>query len=208
MRASLTVLVAITVFTTAAAAQDIDVQATIAALAQAEHSSVDFTEIRFSAVLKEPLIVSGILGYDGPQALDRQVLSPYRETTQIREDAVTINREGEQERRFALRRVPELQGLLQAFAALLGGDYSALERNFTIAPAGTPQTWQLALTPRDTRLRKRIAQFQIDGHVKQPQCFWLLSDDASFSVMLLGPLAHTELPSPPTREWLQAKCTS
>src|SRR5688500_4363116 len=99
---------------TPALAQDIDAQATIAALAQPEQSAIDFTEVRFSAMLKEPLVISGVLNHSGPQALDRQVLVPYRETTQIRADSVTVSREGERERRFAIRRAPELQGLLRA----------------------------------------------------------------------------------------------
>jgi hypothetical protein len=204
----LTALVATASFAAPAAAQEIDVAATIAALAQPEHSKVDFTEVRFSALLEEPLVISGVLGYGGPQALDRQVLVPYREDTQIRADSVTVSREGEKERRFALRRAPELQGLLHAFSALLGGDHAALDRDFTIAASGTAQTWQLELTARDARLRQRIAQFRIDGHDTQAQCFWLFSDAASYSVMLLGPLAHTALPMPPTREWLQAQCVS
>jgi hypothetical protein len=208
MRILLPALAATAFIAGPAAAQDVDAQATIAGLAQPEHSNSEFTEVRFSAMLKEPLVVSGVLGYAGPQALDRQVLTPYREDTQIREDSVTVSREGERERRFALRRAPELQGLLHAFSALLGGDHTALERDFTIAASGTPQTWQIELTPRDARLRERIAQFRIDGHDRQAQCFWLLGADAGFSVMLLGPLARTELPSPLTREGLQLTCAS
>jgi hypothetical protein len=159
-------------------------------------------------MLKEPLVISGVLGYAGEQALDRRVLSPYREETQIRNDRVTVRRDGEPERRFALRRAPELQGLLHAFSALLAGDHAALDEEFTIVAKGTTQSWQIELTPRDSRLRERIPQFLIDGRDKQAQCFWLPGTDAGLSVMLLGALAHTELPSPLTREWLQMTCAS
>lgn len=208
MRGLLPALVATAIGSAPAAAQDLDAEATIAALAQPEHSNVAFTEVRFSTMLKDPLVVSGVLGYIGPQALDREVSSPYREETRIRADSVTISREGERERRFALRRAPELQGLLGAFSALLAGDHAALDRDFTIVASGSTQTWQLDLTPRDARLRERIPQFRIDGHDRQAQCFWLLGDDTSFSVMLLGALASVELASPVTREWLQARCAS
>jgi hypothetical protein len=191
-----------------ASAQQLDAQATIAGLAQPEHTNTDFTEVRFSAMLTEPLVISGVLGYAGAQALDRQVLAPYREETQIRNDRVTVRREGEPERRFALRRAPELQGLLHAFSAILAGDYAAIERDFTVTATGTMQSWQIELTPRDSRLRERIPQFLIDGRDQQAQCFWLLGKDASVSVMLLGALAHVELPAPLTRAWLQTTCAS
>jgi hypothetical protein len=201
-------LAALALIAAPAMAQVVDVEATIAGLAQPEQSAIDFIEIRFSAMLTEPLVISGVLNYSGPQALDRQVLAPYRETTQIRADSVTVSREGERERRFALRRAPELQGLLRAFSAMLAGSYSQLDKDFAIVASGSAQNWQLALTPRDTRLSERISELRIDGRDKQTQCFWLLTDDTGFSVMLLGPLAHTELPSPLTREWLQTTCAA
>ena len=201
-------LVAMTLLASPLAAQNLDVQATIAALGQPEQTSIDFTEIRFSALLTEPLVVSGVLSYVGPQALDRQVLAPYRETTQIRSDTVSVSREGEAERSFALRRVPELQDLLHAFSALLAGDYAAIERDFTILGTGTAQLWQLELAPRAARSREPMLRLVIDGRADRPQCFWMLRDDASFSVMLLGALAASELPSPPTQQWLQSRCAS
>ncbi|HEU4486010.1 MAG TPA: LolA-related protein [Povalibacter sp.] len=183
-----------------------DAQALISRLARPAPASVDFTEIRFSPLLRTPVIVSGTLGYEGADTLDRHVVTPYREDTQIRGNAVKVRREGEPERSFALKRAPELQGLLSAFAAMLGGDHAAVERTFEIATSGTDDAWSIELTPRDARLAKRVQTIRIDGRQGQPDCFWILNDNQSASAMLLGETAHMELMQPLTREWLERKC--
>ncbi|MES2605841.1 MAG: LolA-related protein [Pseudomonadota bacterium] len=189
-----------------AAAQNLDVPSIIAGLAQPAQTNTDFAEARFSPLLKAPVVVSGVLGYGGPQALDRHVLVPYLEDTEIRSDTIRVNREGEAERTFALGRAPELQGLLHAFSALLSGDHAAIEHDFTIEASGTAEQWTLHLIPRDRKIRQRIRDIRIDGQRTVPQCFWMDRDSESFSVMLLGVVAHIELPEPLTRDWLQTRC--
>lgn len=159
-------------------------------------------------MLKQPLIVSGTLGYAGPATLDRHVTKPYREDTEIRGESVRVSREGEPVRSFALKRAPELSGLLTAFTALLAGDRDAVGREFEIAASGDEATWQLKLTPRDARVRKRVPGIQIDGRKDLPRCFTIANDNGGASVMLLGAAAATELPQPLTREWLERWCAA
>jgi hypothetical protein len=47
--------------------------ALIQRLARPAPARVTFTEVRFSRLLRAPLIVTGQLSYDGPQSLQRQV---------------------------------------------------------------------------------------------------------------------------------------
>lgn len=195
-----------TTLTHAASTDPIDAQALIARLARPAPASVDFTEVRFSPLLKTPVIVSGTLGYEGADTLDRHVIAPYREDTEIRGNAVKVRREGEPERSFALKRAPELQGLLSAFTAMLAGDHAAVEHSFDIAPHGTDDAWSIQLTPRDARLARRVHEIRIEGSEAQPHCFWILNDNQGASAMLLGDTAHMELMQPLTREWLERKC--
>jgi hypothetical protein len=184
----------------------LDAAALISRLAKPAPAIVDFTEVRFSPLLTQPVIVSGTLGYEGPDTLDRRVTSPYREDTEIRGNAVKVRREGEPERSFGLKRAPELQGLLSAFTALLAGDSAAVERGFAISAQGSEAAWHVTLIPRDARLSKRVQQIRIDGRSDQPRCFWILNDNNGASVMLLGITSHAELPQPLTREWLERSC--
>lgn len=184
-----------------------DAQTLIAQLAKPAPATIDFSEIRFSPLLKQPLIVSGTLGYQGPTALDRQVTRPYRETTEIRGDSVRVRREGEPERSFGLKRAPELQGLLSAFTSLLAGDHAAVERDFAIDAAGGGAAWRILLAPRDARLSRRVKLIRIEGRNDAPRCFSIIGDNDGASVMLLGAATHAELPQPVTREWLDRFCS-
>jgi Outer membrane lipoprotein carrier protein LolA-like len=201
----------------AASAATPDVDALVARLARPAPASIRCTEVRFSTLLREPLIVSGELSYSGPTSLDRRVDTPWHETTTIRGDSVKVEREGEPPRSFALRRAPELQGLLAGFTSLLGGDAAAMRRSFDVEVTGTEASWTLVLRPRDARARKRLQQIEVNGSDAEPRCFSILSppdnssgaataDAGAASVMLLGELATTQLPKDVTRDALAKLC--
>lgn len=183
-----------------------DPAALIARLAKPAPTTVAFTEVRFSKMLREPLVVSGELVYGGPRNLDRQVTEPFREETLIRGETVRVERAGQPSRSFALQRAPELRGLLAGLTALLAGDLPAIQRDFTVAARGDQQSWQLELTPSDARVRKRLQMIRAQGSEAEPRCFELVSPGDGLSIMLLG--THARLPAgqPLTREFLQRRC--
>jgi hypothetical protein len=137
-------------------------------------------------MLRRPLIVSGELRYGGPDELERRVTQPYRETTVVRGDSVRVEREGEAQRTFALKRSPELAGYLGAFGALLRGDAAALEQAFAVSAAGEDSAWMLTLTPRDQRTRRRIAAIEVRGSGGEPFCLATRDNEGGGSVVLLG----------------------
>lgn len=185
-----------------------DTATLIKQLARPAPASTAFTEIRFSPLLQQPIVVGGDLAYEGSTVLDRHVTRPYREDTAIRGESVTVQREGEPLRSFALKRAPELQGLLTAFTALLAGNQADIERQFTIAASGSDAQWQLVLSPIDTRVRKRVKQIEIDGRGSTPRCFAIVNANQGASIMLLGTATETLLPQPLTRDWLTRFCSA
>lgn len=189
----------------AARGADLDADSLLRRLARPAPASVAFKEVRFSSLLREPLIVSGELGYSGPTSLERQVVTPYRESTRIVGDSVRVEREGEPTRSFALKRAPELRGLLSGFTAMLAGDSEGLRRNFAVAISGTQESWNLELTPLDANARRRLDRILVSGHSDTPRCFSLLNRDGGASVMLLGEAADAQLPEP-TLERLLTFC--
>jgi len=189
--------------TTLAAA--IDPDALIARLARPAPASIAFKEVRVSPLLREPLVVAGQLEFSGPSSLDRHVREPYREDTSIRGESVRVEREGEQPRSFALKRAPELRGLLTGFSALLSGDVPALKRSFDVQARGSEESWTLLLVPLDTRARRRLQKIEITGHDSTPRCFSLLNADGGASVMILGD-AVGEVARSDTLESLKELC--
>lgn len=184
----------------------LDAGSLIQRLARPAPATIAFTEVRFSPLLRAPLVVSGELEYSGPSSFDRRVERPYRESTQIRGDSVRVEREGEQTRSFALKRAPELRGLLSGFAGLLAGDRAALEREFEITVMGDEQRWKMLLTPVDKRARARLETIRVDGRGDEPRCFTMASANGSTSVMLLGQAADRELSTEVTPEELARTC--
>lgn len=183
-----------------------DADTLIARLAKPAPATVAFTEVRFSRLLREPLIVSGELGYSGPTSLDRRVATPYREDTAIRGESVKVEREGEKPRSFALKHAPELHGLLSGFSAMLAGDAAALRQNFAVTMTGDDNAWILELTPTDAKARRRLQEIEVTGHQSEPRCFSMMTADGASSVLLLGAAASEPVSKDVTLETLQQRC--
>jgi hypothetical protein len=189
-------------------ATEVDAKDLISKLAQPVPTSIAFKELRFSPLLDHPSVVSGRLSYLGPESLDRLVTQPYREKTLIRGESVRVEREGEKLRTFALKRAPELRGLLTAFSAMLAGDAAAVERNFELSATGASGQWEISLTPRDERARKRLRELTMTGRQNQPECFSLAGGDGTQSIMLLGESASHSVDAITEPAQLMERCRS
>jgi len=187
-----------------------DVEALLARLARPAPDAIGFAEVRFSPLVEQPLLVSGRLEYAGPGRLSRIVSSPYEERTDIVGDEVRVSREGERDRRFSLRRAPELRGLLTSFGAILAGDADALEENFSLSLADSElpgRAWVLSLQPKAERLRDRLGSIRVHGSADRVACIAMGLRPEESSVILLGEKAE-DLPQPLTPEALEARCSA
>lgn len=187
-------------------ASERDADALIASLAKPAPATIEFTEVRFSRLVREPLVVSGELGYSGPNSLDRRVTTPYRENTSIRGESVKVEREGEKPRSFALKHAPELRGLLTGFSAMLAGDAVALRQTFTVDALGSNDTWALKLQPKDVKAQRRLKRMDVSGSGTEPRCFSMITADGANSVLLLGPAAKDPVPKDISQKLLYQRC--
>jgi hypothetical protein len=191
---------------TVCSASEREADALIARLAKPAPATVEFTEVRFSRLVREPLIVSGELGYSGPDSLDRRVTTPYRENTSIRGESVKVEREGEKPRSFALKHAPELRGLLTGFSALLAGDADALHQAFNVRVSRSGDKWALSLLPANNRAQRRLHNIEIIGSGTEPRCFNMVTTDSVFSILLLGAAAREPLPDRVTEKAVYRRC--
>jgi hypothetical protein len=180
--------------------------ALIARLARPAPADTAYTEVRFVSVLKQPLVLHGELHYGGDGELGKRVDRPYRETTTISNGKAEVQRAGKPPQRFALERAPELQALLAAFSALLGGDVATLARYYTIEATQSGDHFTLKLTPRVGDLARHLRAVVVDGSGNEPQCFSLQQADGDASVMLLGALANASFGKVPTLAALATLC--
>ena len=184
-----------------------DSSALIARLARPAPADTTYTEVRFVGMLKQPLVLHGELHYGGAGKLGKRVDQPYRETTTIADGSVEVERADKPVQRFSLDRAPELQTLLAAFGALLGGDAATLTKYYQVDALEAGSDFSLKLTARAARPGKlnRVV-VSVDGSGDEPRCFSLYQPDGDASIMLLGPLAAATLPDPPTRNALEKLC--
>lgn len=180
----------------------------IASLRRPAPASIAFKEIRFSALLEQPLVVAGELRYLASDHLERLVTHPYEERTIIRGESVRVERHGEKLRTFSLNRAPELKGLLLAFSGLLAGDPAAVERDFDVTAEGSQDGWSLKLTPLDPRARKQLQELTMIGRSNEPSCFLMTSALRARSMMLLGALSNRAIDAGTSVERLKALCES
>ena len=183
--------------------------ALIARLARPAPADTAYTEVRFVGMLKQPLVLHGELHYGGAGKLGKRVDQPYRETTNIAADgSVEVQRADKPVQRFSLDRAPELQTLLAAFGALLGGDAATLAKYYQVDAIELGSDFSLKLTARATRPENSTASSSASTAAATPRCFSLYQPDGDASVMLLGSLAAATLPDPPTRGALEKSCPS
>ena len=187
-------------------AAEIDAQGLIDGLERELPARTEYTEVRFSHMYDRALIARGELEYLGPGKLGKRVDTPYQETTTIADGEVTVQRGKRKPRQISLQRVPELDGFLRGFSALLGGAAAAVERDFEFTSEGDRSRWRLRLVPRDERLRKRIAAIEVDGSGDSARCFSIVDADDDTSIMLVENLAGIELPEPLTQDKVESLC--
>jgi len=184
-----------------------DADALIVRLARPAPATTAYTEVRFVGMLKQPLVLHGELQYGGAGKLGKRVDRPFRETTTIADGSVEVQRADKPAQRFSLDRAPELQTLLAAFGALLGGDAATLAKYYLVDAIEAGSDFSLKLTARAARPGKlnRVV-VSVDGSGNEPRCFSLYQPDGDASVMLLGSLAAAPLPDAPTRSAIEKLC--
>ncbi len=187
-------------------AAEIDPLALVSGLKRDLPARTAYVEVRFSHMYDRALVAHGELEYLGPGKLGKRVDKPYEETTTIADGQVTVQRGKRKPRQISLDRVPELEGFLRGFSALLGGDAKALEHDFDLSSSGDQAHWQLMLSPKDKRLKKRIDALRVDGAGDKARCFSIIDADADVSILMVEDLATAKLPQPLSQKNVEQTC--
>ena len=158
-----------------AAAQRVDSDWILAALARPAPMRTAFVEVRVSPLLKQPLRLSGEYRRPREDTLVREVRMPYIETTTLRSSKsgageATIVRTGKAPRTFSLSRAPELASLQNSFGALLAGDRALIERVYRVVAQGDRTRWTLTLAPKDNALAARVRDIVLYGQGAELRC--------------------------------------
>jgi len=156
-------------------------------LATVDNSAARFTEEKTLSVLEKPLIIMGILRYDAPDHLQKQVVSPQPESYDIRGEQLTIiTHEGR--RKLSLDDYPMLRIFVESLRATLAGNLDTLDRYYRLEFVGTIEKWQLNLLPRDDTVKQHVSQIIIRGQNKRLESIQLYENNGDSSLITLSPL--------------------
>ena len=108
-----------------------------------------FHETYYSGMLTTPSHKEGTLVFHPPSRLEKHVQSPAKESFIAEGDHLHYeNPSREISRTFALQDYPALAALIEGLRSLFNGDEQTLRRFFHVSMAGTPDKWQVQLSPK------------------------------------------------------------
>ncbi|MBS0381875.1 MAG: outer membrane lipoprotein carrier protein LolA [Proteobacteria bacterium] len=179
----------------------------LAKLAKTPPATTPFVQVSYRGVLDRPLIVSGTLKWLGGDRMQRDIDKPFSETAQIGDGELSVQRGNGKMHRMPLARAPQVGAMLAGFRALLGGDVTALEQDFTLAAEGGDAHWVITLTPRADPLQRQLKSIVIDGRAAEPRCLTVQDANGDSSITLLGAMAEQGLQSAaPLESAVAARC--
>ena len=129
-----------------------------------------FVEHQSSSLLNQDLVSRGMLYFQAPDKLTKQVTEPDRATWFIFGEEVILERPGKRQKRFPLDAHPALRPLATSIRSLLAGQIDSLESFYNTRLSGTEADWKLALTPKAEPLKTYLQSITIYGeadHLKR-----------------------------------------
>ncbi len=179
----------------------------LAGMAKTPPVSTPFVLVSYRGVLDRPLVVSGNLRWLGGDRMERDIAKPFKETAKIADGTITVQRGSGEVRRTPLARAPQAGAMLAGFRALLGGDVSALQKDFALSAQGSEARWVITLAPRTDALKRQLTSLVIDGRDHEPRCLTMTDANGDSSITLVGAMAEQGLRSAaPLESALAARC--
>ena len=107
-----------------------------------------FHETYYSHMLTTPSHKEGMLVFRPPARLEKHVRVPVEESFIVNENSLLYeNPSREISQTFSLQEYPSLATLIEGLRSLFNGDQKTLRLFFHVSMTGTPETWELTLSP-------------------------------------------------------------
>ncbi len=131
-------------------------------LAATPATDASFIEKKYSSLLAEPVVSSGMLVYRRPDIVEKNIESPRKERYRFIGDELLLLRNGA-EKRIALSSQPLLQAFAASLRGVLGGDIVLLRNHYQLSLQGVETSWQLVMTPVDEETLRYVQRIQVSG---------------------------------------------
>ncbi|CAG4883455.1 Outer-membrane lipoprotein carrier protein [Georgfuchsia toluolica] len=144
-------------------ADDFDLVHLMQLLSLAPAAEVFYTEKKYSSLLTEPVVSSGTLAYRRPDTVEKNMLSPRKESFRIAGNALIVTRKGS-EKSYPLSSQPLLVAFAASLRGVLGGDAELLRQHYRLALEGDEQQWRLEMTPIEAEITRYVERISVSGH--------------------------------------------
>jgi hypothetical protein len=131
-------------------------------LSRAPGVEVPYTETKYSSLLAEPIVSSGILSYRPPDTVEKSMTAPRKERFRIAGEALIVVRNGA-ERRLPLSSQPLLSAFAASLRGVLAGDATLLRSFYRLELEGEEQGWQLVMIPLEVEISRYVERITVSG---------------------------------------------
>jgi outer membrane lipoprotein-sorting protein len=159
------------------------VEAVMSELAKVRAAQAHYTELRYMAMLTQPIQTTGTMRYVAPDELERDTILPKPTRLIVRGQEVTVEEEPGKSRVVSLDEAPEIAAIIESIRGTLAGDQAALERYYSLSMRGTLADWQLMLTPKSWRMRHIVESIQLSGQDGEVRTIETLEHNGDRTVM-------------------------
>jgi len=157
-------------------------------LAQSSMREQNFHETYTSHMLTTPSQKEGTLVFHPPALLEKHVRLPTEESFIINGDSLLYeNPSREISQTFSLHEYPALATLIEGLRSLFNGDKESLQKFFVVSMKGTPEAWELNLSPITPTEEEGVNCIRLTGRQAHLQTISIQETNGDRSDLQLDP---------------------
>jgi len=145
------------------AADSWELEQVMASMAAEAVPAVTYREEKRFVFLEQELVTTGVLRFQEPDTLIREVTSPDRGVYTARGTRMVIIEEGREEQEVDLAEHPGALIFMETFKAVLKGDLRGLEKHYRVSLSGRKISWALDLVPLDEQVLQYVESITLTG---------------------------------------------
>ena len=164
-----------------------DVGELMGELARHRGGRAKFVEKKTISLHDKPLVSAGEMSYSGPGRIEKRTLTPKPETLVLDGEVLSIERD-KQKLTIDLASQPEALAFIDSIRGTLTGNRAALERNYLLHLAGTPEKWTLTLLPSEQKMAALVQRITVSGSRGRVRSIEYLQADGDRSLLTIEPI--------------------
>ena len=143
-----------------------------------------FVERKTISLLDKPLVSTGEMSYSAPGRLEKRTLTPKPETLVLEGEVLSIERD-KQKLTINLASQPEALAFIESIRGTLTGNRAALEKNYLLHLAGSPDKWTLTLLPSEQKVAALLQRITVSGSRGRVRSIEYLQADGDRSLLTI-----------------------